>query len=301
MATQYVRHVAINGDTGVMGHHQLYGLPRTPAFKRVIALLGDGAGAGGAVNVAPGSLEDIAEATLAASNEGFERAKRDEGLAYSLYLMATLARTAKEQDFGEALANSGLSAPVDSKASPEHNAQSSPYTVFDLVSGFSAAVDRHLRETRARSDIGEMAQLAASESLSVLCSQSAVTLFGTTKETVHESLRKLASEKGFATLSHEFFARFTRRYLEYHLSRELSNHVGPNRRFTGVGEHNAFLQQLDDHCRVATGVVREFAGKWYGSHNFKQDLTLRKTKGFAAHAVDKVRDALRFQEERDAV
>ncbi len=288
-----------------MGHHQLYGLPRTPAFKRVVSLLGNGAGAGGAAGVGPGTLEEIAEATLVASDEGLERAKGDEGLAYCLYLMATLTRAATQQDFAAALSSAGLPAPFAPQGTPDYavqpSEQASKYTVFDLVSGFSAEVDRHLRETRSRTDIGEMAQLAASESLSALCSRSAVTLFGTTKETVQESLRKLSTEKGFATLSHEFFARLSRRYLEYHLSRELSNHVGPNRRFAGVSDHNAFLQQLDDHCRVATGVVKQFAGEWYSLHKFQQDITLRKTKGFAAHAVDKVRDALRYQEERDAI
>jgi len=287
-----------------MGHHQVYGLPRTPAFKRVVSLLGDGAGAAGATGVGPGSLEEIAEATIAASDDGLERAKGDEGLAYCLYLMATLTRAANENDFATALSAVGVESRFVPRGTPDSTIQSSdqssPYTVFDLVSGFSAAVDRHLRETRSRTDIGELAQLAASESLSALCSARAVTLFGTTKETVQQSLRTLSTEKGFSILAHEFFARFSRRYLEYHLSRELSNHVGLNRRFAGAREHNAFLQQLDDHCRVVTSVVKQFAGEWYSLHKFQQDITLRQAKGFAAHAVDKVRDALRFQEDRNA-
>lgn len=205
-----------------MGHHQLYGLPRTPAFKRMVSLLGDGAGAGGAIGIGPGSLEEIADATMAASDDGLERAKSNEGLAYCLYLMATLTRAATQDDFAEALSNAGLPAPFAPTGTPDYKipptSQASQYTVFDLVGGFSAAVDRHLRETRSRTDISEIAQLAATESLSALCSRSAVTLFGTTKETVQESLRKLSNEKGFATLSHEFFSRLSRRYLEYHLS-----------------------------------------------------------------------------------
>lgn len=287
-----------------MGHHQLYSLPRTPAFKRVVSLLGTGAGGGGAAGVAQGTLEEIAAATLSASDRGLQRAKGDEGVAYSLYLIATLTRAATERDFGAALTRAGLPVSFASQGkaglASEWRGQAPDYTVFDLVSGFSAAVDRHLRDTRSRTDIGEMAQLAASESLSALCERSAVTLFGENKETVQESLRKLSTQKGFATLSHEFFARFVRRYLEYHLSRELPNHVGSNRRFSGVDEHNAFLRELDRHCRVATGVVRQFAGEWYSLHKFQQDITLRKTKGFAAHAIDKVRGALRLQEERDA-
>jgi len=288
-----------------MGHRLYSGLARTPALKRLVSLLGNSAGAGGAAGIAPGSLEQIAHATIIASDAGLERAKGDEGLAYCLYLMATMARAGGEEDFAGALSKIGLPAPFAPVGTPDYTVstggEASQYTVFDLVSGFNAAVDHHLRDTRSRTDIGELAQLAASESLSTLCSRSAITLFGTTKETVQESLRKLSTQKGFATLSHEFFARFSRRYLEYVLSRELSNHVGPNRRFAGVGEHNAFLQQLDDHCRVTTGVVKQFAGEWYSLHKFQDDITLRKTKGFAAHAVEKVQGAFKYQEERDAV
>ncbi len=283
-----------------MGHHQLYGLPRTPGFKRAMAMLGVGAGGPGAAGIGPGTLEEIAAATLAASDDGLERAKGDEGLGYCLYLMASLTRAATEPDFATAIGQLGLPPPLASQPTPGEPAGLSEYTVFDLVSGFSAVVDRHLRETRSRTDIGELAQLAASESLSALRSQSAVTLFGTSTATIQQSLRGLASERGFGILAHDFFARLSRRYLEYHLSRELSNHVGIGRRFATVSDHNAFLQQLDDHCRVATSVVKQFAGEWYSLHKWQQDITLRKTKGFAAHAVDKVRDALRYQEERDA-
>jgi hypothetical protein len=286
-----------------MGHHELAGLPRTRPFKRVIALLGNGAGGGAAVGIGPGSLEEIADATLDASDEGLEQAKTDEGLGYSLYLMAELAHAATDDDFASAIARLGLPAPFAPIGTPDvsrPNAAAPAYTVFDLVGGFTAVVDRHLQATRARSDIGEMAQLCAAESLSSLCGQKSLTLFGESHETVRESLQKLSSEKGFARLAHDFFARFSRRFIEYHLSRELSNHVGANRRFSGTGAHNQFLRQLDDHCRVATGVVRQFAGKWYTKHQFKKDLTLRKTKYFASHAIDKVRDALRYQEARDA-
>lgn len=51
---------------------------------------------------------------------------------------------------------------------------------------------------------------------------------------------------------------------------------------------------------MATGVLRKFAGEWYDKHRFHDDLTPQKAAGFAAHALDKVRDALRYQEGRDA-
>jgi hypothetical protein len=276
-----------------MGHKLYEGMPRTPRFKRVVALLGDSAGGGGTVGIAPGGIEEIAGATLAASEDGLQRAKTDKGLAYCVYLMAQVTRAAREENFISALADAGVG--VSRRAPPD----TTQYSVYDLVGGFTAAIDRHLRQTRSRNDISELAQLTASESLTALCRPRAETLFGTSEASVQESLRALSTKKGFATLTHDFFARLTRRYLEYHLSRELSNHVGPERRFANAAEHNEFLKQLDRYCRVATEPMREFAGEWYSKHNFQKDLTLRKTKGFTAHAIDKVRGALRYQEERD--
>lgn len=287
-----------------MGHKLYEGMARTPRFKRVVALLGESAGGGGAPGVAPGGIEEIADATLTASDEGLERAKLDEGLAYCVYLMTQVTQAARDNDFIRALASTGVTVPNRTfglSGATAHGAADSAqqYSIYDLVSGFTAAVDRHLRHTRSRSDIGELAQLAASESLTALCRPRADTLFGSSEESVQQSLRALSTKKGFGTLAHDFFARLTRRYLEYYLSRELSNHVGRDRRFANAREHNEFLKRLDTHCRVATGPMRQFAGEWYSKHNFQKDLTLKKTKGFMAHAVDKVRGALRYQEERD--
>lgn len=278
-----------------MGHHQLHRLPRTPAFKRASLLIGPGSGLAGATAAAPGTLEQIVAATVAASDAGLERAKRDEGLAYCLHLMATLARAATARDFRAALASIGVLEAIATIETTDRSAHPSPpYTVFELVAGFSSEVDRHLRHARARTDIGEMAQLAACESLSALCARPDGTLFHSDRGPVQESLRKLGHREGFAALAHEYFARFTRRYLEYHLSRELSNHVGQHRRFTGASDHNVFLRDLDDHCHKRTAVIRRSAGEWYGTNDFRRNLTLRKTKAFTAQAVGWARDALRL-------
>jgi len=280
-----------------MGHHYLDGMVRTHPYKRVVALLGESAGGAGAANVGPGTLEEIADATLTASDEGLERAKADEGLTYCLYLLTEITRAARQTNFATALQQAGLPSPgPEIGAGPQKTPTGeAEYTVFDLVGSFSSAVDRHLRQSRGRTDIGEMAQMAAAESLTALCTTRAATLFGSTEQSVQHSLRQFSTQKGFATLAHDFFSRLARRYLEYHLSRELSNHVGGNRRFASVNEHNEFLAQLDTYCRVSAGIVRKFAGDWYSVHNFKDDITLEKTRGFAAHAIDKMRVALSYQ------
>lgn len=285
-----------------MGSHLLQGMPRTAPYQRVVALLGDSAGGGGAAGVEQGTLAEVAVATMDASLDGLQLAKGDLGLAYCVYLLVRVTQAARRPDFLLALAEANVPTPAGISGLPDIPIPlgADDYRLFDLTSGFTAAVDRHLRTTRARTEVGELAQLAAAESLSALCWPTDGGLFvPTAAPAVRESLRNLSTRNGFARLAHDFFARLTRRYLEYHLSRELPNHVGPNRRFRDVDEHNEFLAELDAHCRRSTRVMREFAGDWYSLHNFKGDVSVARARGFVAHAIDKVRDALAYQEGRD--
>jgi hypothetical protein len=285
-----------------MGSHLVLGMSRSGPYRRVIALLGDSAGGGGAAGVVPGTLEEIADATLDASLDGLAAAKSDEGLAYCVYLLVRVTQAARRGDFLLALERIGVPMPAGISGLPDIPIirSADEYGLFDLTSGVTYAVDRHLREKRARTDIGELAQLAVAESLSALCTSATQTLYGDSGTAgVQDTLRNLSTQNGFARLAHDVFARLIRRYLEYHLSRELPNHVGPGRRLHNVDEHNRFLQELDEHCRTSTKVMRKFAGEWYSLHNFKNDLSVDKARGFAAHAIDKVRDALAYQEGRD--
>jgi hypothetical protein len=204
-----------------MGTHEYERLPKTPQFKQVVGLIGAGAGFGGAAGVMPGSVGAIADATLDASLEGLEKAKHDPGLSYAFYLLSQLTRAAREDNFLAALADLGLPAP---KATifDSGGELSSEYDIYDLVASYTSAVDRELRRNQSRSDIGELGQQTAAESLTALCGPKSNTLFGTSLETVKDALRTLSTQKGFATLTQDFFARLTRRYILYHLSRELS-------------------------------------------------------------------------------
>src|SRR5262249_6363542 len=215
----------------------------------------------------------------------------DDAFGYCFYLLAALAQATREPASADELAEifPGL---FGAQAAPRGGQIEAEYTAFDLVSDFSAAADRFVRRGRARTDFGEMAQFGAAGALSALCARHSTPLFGSPADTVREALRKHSTEKGFATFAHDFFSRFARRFLEYHLSRELSNHVGVNRRFAGAAEHNLFLRQLDDHCRITTGVIRQFAAQWFAKHLRRQDINSRTAQGFIAHAVDKIVDAV---------
>jgi hypothetical protein len=258
-----------------MGHIRLGTLPDTAPWRRVVALIAENADAAA-----------VAEATTRAALRGLERAKGDEGIVYGVWLLSQVVSAAQGPDFAGALHQAGLSVPADPG-------------VFDIIGSFSEAMDRRLLSAGGRTDIGEMAQLAAVESLAYLLGQRSGGLFGTTPVEVQQAARGLSTKQGFATLAHDFFARFAQRFLTYHLGRELSSHVGGNGRFARPEQHTEFIGQLEAHCREAAAIMRAFAGGWYSKAHFEGGITPAKARTFVNYALTKLGRELRTRGERD--
>lgn len=99
-------------------------------------------------------------------------------------------------------------------------------SLLDVVGAFDEAVDRRLRKAGHRTDLTEMARFAAVEALSHLGAQETGSLFGVSTEQTQQTLRRYATPHRFDSVGKDFFGRFLYRFLDYHLSRELPNHVG---------------------------------------------------------------------------
>jgi len=252
-----------------MGHSRLGWLPQTYAWQDVIALIADGA-----------SADAIADATLDAARKGLEQAVRDPGLRQVFLLLAEVALASRKGNFALELA--GLGVPV--KGAP---------SAFELVGAFTDAIDNHLAQTGGRTDFGEMAQMAAAESLAELVAPRSPTLFDTAPVEVREAVKGLSTQRGFSTLAHDFFAKLTRRLLNYHLSRELSAHVGPGLRFRDVQDHGRFLERLDHTCSQVALIVRDYAGEWYSKTNYEGGVNATKVRLFIHTSMRKLREELK--------
>jgi hypothetical protein len=79
------------------------------------------------------------------------------------------------------------------------------------------------------------------------------------------------------------------RTLTYFLSRELPNHVGPDRRFTNLDKQDDFRKALSIHSRQAARIVQEFAGDWYAKAVFQGDVTQDRTSRFLWFALEKLK------------
>jgi hypothetical protein len=241
-----------------MGHIRLGRLPRTRKWQQVIALMGAGAEA-----------PEVAAATLDASNRGLKGAATDPALVHSFWLLTQLPLCARKSNFVQELSKIGVSVAAEP-------------TLTELVGGLSDAVDTHLHRTGGRTDLGEMAQIGAAESLTAVLGERTISLFGSTAEDVRRELSRLGTPSNFSVLARDFFARLTERYLTYFLSRELSNQLG------SVHANRQFREAFSLHCRQASKIVEQFAADWFSKANYKGGITPRKAEGFIGHAITKL-------------
>jgi hypothetical protein len=252
-----------------MGHVRLNRLPGTLKWEQVVGLLADGAG----VDAVAAASSDAAEASLAAM-------PTDPAFAEAFWLLTQIPLAARSVDFVSQLRRLGLR--IGSEPG-----------LFDVIAAFADVVDRSARAAGGHSDLGEMAQLAATEALTTLVGGDLPGLFGPTPDDVQLSIGKLATTDRFSALAREFFSRLTKRHLDYYLSRELSDHVGRDKRFDSIAEHGAFDAALDRHCREAARIIKEFAGGWYSKKNYEGDLTPDEAGRFAHVAFKKINSELR--------
>jgi hypothetical protein len=261
-----------------MGHIRLGILPKTRKWDQVVGLI-----------AGTGDVNDIAAASADAAEHGLERASDDQALAHAFWLLTQIPQAARQANFAGHLWELGL-----------HVSSSKP-TLLEIVAAFTSAVDRHVRETGRRSDLGEMAQHAAAETLTSLAGRELPSLFGPTAHDVQQALGKLGTSDRFSIVARDFFSRLTSRSLGYFLSRELSKHVGPNKRFAVVNDHSDFNAALDLHCREASAIIKAFAGGWYGK-TLQQEkrITRDEARKFAHVAFRKLRAELRKRRDANA-
>jgi len=259
-----------------MGHIRLGRLPKTQKWNQVVSLIAGGA-----------DVERIAAASADAAENGLERASQDEGLAHAFWLLTQIPQAARRGTFSNRLRELGLDV-------------SSEPTLLEIVAAFTRAVDSHIRDGGKRTDLGEMAQLAGSETLASLAGRDLPSLFRPTATDVQLALAKLGTSERFSVVARDFFSRLTSRSLGYFLGRELSRHVGPNKRFAAVGEHSDFNAALDLHCREASRIIKEFSGGWYGKTlQQEKQISQDDARKFAHVAFRKLRAELRNRRDAD--
>lgn len=260
-----------------MGHRLLGELPQTKNWLKIIDLL--------RITDDPAK---IASQTSQAAQRGLDLAKKDGGVADVTYMLMKLVWSARGDDFRRELAGLGMALP--DKAS-----------LLDVVGAFDETVDTRLRKAGHRTDLAEMARFAAVEALSNLCSQETGNLFGVSTEQTQQTLKRYATPDRFDTVGKDFFGRFLHRFLDYHLSRELPNHVGPGRQFADMREYTEFKDAFEQHCRETVFIVKDFSGCWPSATEFREGINAENVRTrFLPVALKKIQSELKKRERTDA-
>ena len=173
-------------------------------------------------------------------------------------------------------------------------------SVLALVAGFSLAVDRNIAGRSDRTDLGELARQAAAESLSSFVGSGSRSLFGNSANDVQRELGRLATRGRFAHLARDFYARVIHKILEYYISRELPNHIGPDKSLQTIDRQIEFRGALERYCREVALVVEAFAGGWYSKTNYQGTLNPATAQSFSDYALKKLGDELRKRRASDA-
>lgn len=258
-----------------MGHVRLGILPKSRKWDKVVEELRLGA-----------DVETIADLSADAAETSLKAASKDPAFLHAFWLLTQIPLAARCPDFATELHRLGLQVPDQPG-------------LMDVVGAISSAVDRYAQEQGGRTDIGEMAQMAAVESLAVLVGPSLPSLFEPNSGEVQRAIGRFASGDRFSALAREFFARLTQRSLHYYLSRELNRHIGTGERFGDDTDRTHFDRALDQHCREASRIIEAFAGGWYGKNVYQGDgLTPETIRKFAPVAFKKICSELRKR--RDA-
>jgi hypothetical protein len=129
-------------------------LPATRRWQQVVSLISEGA-----------ALGAIAGASAEAAESSFEHARNDPALLKSFWLLTQIPLAARTLDFPESLRSLGLG--VGNRPS-----------LMETVSAFSEAVDRHAEQRGGRTDLGELARNAATESFAAVAGADMPSLFG---------------------------------------------------------------------------------------------------------------------------
>jgi hypothetical protein len=220
-------------------------MPRTREWTEVVHLLVHGANAG-----------QVAVAALHAAEQGLKKAASDKGVVATVRLLLTIPHAARQDDFADALRALGVHVP-------------SHPTFMDVLGGFADAVDAAMPNNRGRSDLGEMAQMAAAETLASSVGSRADGLYGASAESVRTAFADLATVKQFGLFARGFFARFTFKTLDYFVSRAAADCVGEGRRFTTLANYAEFSKALEEHCREAARYVERFSGEWASKQRYE--------------------------------
>ena len=136
-----------------MGHVRLGVLPKSRKWGQVVDELRIGV-----------DIDEVAASAADAAETSLQAASNDPAFLHAFWLLTQVPLAARGPDFAEDLRRLGVWI-------------ADQPSLMDVVAAISGAVDHYAREQGGRTDLGEMAQMAAIESLTALVGPDLPSLF----------------------------------------------------------------------------------------------------------------------------
>jgi hypothetical protein len=259
-----------------MGHNTLGVLPRTRLWEDVVRRLAEGAAG-----------SDVAAASARAAEKDLLGAASDPVFVEAVRLLLNIPVAARSVDFGQALRDAGLA--IGDKPG-----------LLELITAVGERLDAVRRDTRERSDFGEIAARALTRTLSVSIGDALPALFGATPQDLQAVARRMSWAKGISGFTREFFGTLVSGTLSYWLDRTLALQIGDSRRFPTAAARHAFDSELGRYSAEATRIIKEFSSGWYGKTlNRAGGFGTRDAATFGAVALKKTVSELRARSTTD--
>jgi hypothetical protein len=252
-----------------MGHIRLGRLPKSRKWAEVVDLLA----------TRESDVDGIARKTVTAAGDQLQSLSNEPGLYLNYWLLTQLAWLSQGPDYFDSLKAIGIDLRDDQSAM-----------------GFIARVgefgNKAARAKGKGSIFAELGSQSMKEVLGRILSEKSESLFGQDRSDIQRTFREVASQKQFAKLSRLFFSSFLNRYLQFFLSKEISNHVGENKGFGSIKDVKDFDDALHQYCFQSARIIEDFAGGWYSKRNWQGDISERDAQGFIYVALKKIKDEL---------
>ena len=252
-----------------MGHNRLGRLPRTYRWKHVINLLDLAA-----------ELPEIIKASMHAAQNGLMRASHDPGLTITLTNIFKFIEAVDSKDNLKELSSRGYLDKSDD-------------SIFGVLAKFREKVDGDLLHSKAKSDVSEIAINSFLGTLNYYVSHDTQDIFDVNASAMANSLQNYTAKSKLPEMMHEFYSRFTKDYLDYYLSREMSNYVGSNKMLATIDQHQTFNDSFDLYIRQAVRITKEFTPGWYGKAKYEGRLNHDEVKKYALVAFKKIVSEIR--------
>lgn len=259
-----------------MGHVRISVLPKTQIWQNVVQQIAG-------MHVSETEVADIAQQTIQNVRSRFRHIRQDNGVLGAFQFIVNLAVASREENPQMWLLDIGIELP------------NNPTPL-----AFATAVSAWIEPKRNSFEYGEIAQAAAGDAISRWYRENQPQMGSLFKslEDPFEVWRKAGNGAGFCELSRLFFARFTQRYLEYFLDREVSAALGD------IDKRIEFKQQLEKHVEnislhafETAKITQSYAAGWFNNNAVEGVPSEKEIKKFLSRALGKMRDEL--QQEGD--